>query len=207
MGIVNCLVNLLFCGIPCVGGLVDRLVLGAGSLPNHCILDIKGLVFYVSTRIGSRLLDLFEELVAVALSGSIIDVAAVLVGVVGESHGARFDIQWICEKKMVSHFWRGPHVAMLPIDCRSRKMGVIEIERNPSNADETKTELLGGGGTGPHIRTFAGQLDGDLPRYAEGRRSENSLFATCFAARVVGCCPLRCVSVALFVVPISRFLV
>ena len=92
MGIVNCLVNLLFCGIPCVGGLVDRLVLGAGSLPNHGILDIKGLVFDVSTRIGSRLLDLFEELVAVALSGSIIDVAAVLVGVVGESHGARFAV-------------------------------------------------------------------------------------------------------------------
>lgn len=64
----------------------------------HGILDINGLVFNVGTRVGSRLLDLFEELVDIALSGSIIDVAAVLVGVVGESHGARFDIQWICEK-------------------------------------------------------------------------------------------------------------
>ena len=80
---------------------------------------MNGLVFNLATRIGSRLLDLFEELVAVAVSGSSIDVAAVLVGVVGESHGARFDIQWICEKKMVSHFLRGPHVEMLPIDCRS----------------------------------------------------------------------------------------
>jgi hypothetical protein len=41
---------------------------------------MNGLVFNLAPRIGSRLLDLFEELVAVAL-GNIID--AVLAGVVG----------------------------------------------------------------------------------------------------------------------------